>query len=121
MTKTHVAWSGTRNLPDVCSPVGNSDLVLLVTGDGLLTAYDTQSGAVLWEKRVGDEFSASPVLAGDTVYLSSMKGRTYVFPLARKIPEPVAVDLGEPVFASPAFGDGCIYMRGKEHLFCIGE
>ena len=29
--------------------------------------------------------------------------------------------LGEKVFASPAFSDGDIFIRGAKHLWCIGE
>ena len=29
--------------------------------------------------------------------------------------------LGEKVFASPAFSDGDIFLRGAKHLWCIGR
>ena len=29
--------------------------------------------------------------------------------------------LGEGIHSSPAFGDGCIYIRGEKHLYCIGD
>jgi hypothetical protein len=29
--------------------------------------------------------------------------------------------LGERVFASPAFSDGDVFIRGAKHLWCIGE
>jgi hypothetical protein len=29
-------------------------------------------------------------------------------------------DFGEPVYATPAFVDDRIYVRGLAHLFCIG-
>jgi outer membrane protein assembly factor BamB len=30
-------------------------------------------------------------------------------------------DIGEKMNASPAISDGRIYIRGYEHLFCIGS
>jgi len=30
-------------------------------------------------------------------------------------------ELGEEGFALPVFADGRIYLRGTEHLFCIGK
>ena len=30
-------------------------------------------------------------------------------------------DLGEPCFSSPAFQPGRIFIRGEQHLFCIGK
>jgi outer membrane protein assembly factor BamB len=29
--------------------------------------------------------------------------------------------LGEPAGTTPAFADGRIYIRGEEHLYCIGK
>ena len=29
--------------------------------------------------------------------------------------------VGEPVSATPAVADNCLYVRGGEHLFCIGK
>jgi len=30
-------------------------------------------------------------------------------------------NLGEDCVASPAFQDGCMIVRGKKNLFCIGQ
>ena len=30
-------------------------------------------------------------------------------------------NVGEPIFASPAFVDGQIFIRGGQHLFCIAK
>ena len=121
VTKTHVEWAVEGELPDVCSPVSDGNLVLCVTGNGQLTAFDAMSGTVVWEKKLPGEFSASPTLAGDVVYLPSMKGKTHIFRLSEEF-EPIAEpDLGEGVHATPAFGDGCIYIRGEKHLYCIGD
>ncbi|MBT3604458.1 MAG: PQQ-like beta-propeller repeat protein, partial [Candidatus Latescibacteria bacterium] len=50
VTETHVAWTGFYGLPDICSPVGNDELVFLLTSDdGMLTCYDAKGGEMVWE------------------------------------------------------------------------
>jgi hypothetical protein len=42
----------------------------------------------------------------------------------RAQPQPIIEQenqLGQRVYASPAIADGRIYLRGTEHLFCIGQ
>ena len=64
---------------------------------------------------------ASPALVGDLVYLPAESGRMYFLKLDRQYRLLGKADLGEKVYASPAFADGLIYVRGVEHLFCIGR
>jgi len=63
---------------------------------------------------------ASPTLVGDVVYLPAESGRMYFLKLDRQYRLLGTADLGEKMYASPAFADGFIYMRGVDHLFCIG-
>jgi outer membrane protein assembly factor BamB len=120
VTDTHVAWDAADGLPDVCSPVSNGDILLLVTGSGELTAIETATGKTLWEHRLPDNIAASPTLAGGRVYLPDTKGKTHVFGLGREFKALSVPDLGEPIFASPAFGDGRIYIRTTKRLYCVG-
>ena len=64
---------------------------------------------------------ASPALVGDLVYLPAESGRMYFLKLGRQYRLLGKADLGEKVYASPAFADGLIYIRSVEHLFCIGS
>jgi len=120
VTSSHVAWSGEQSLPDVCSPVSDGKLLLLASPGGVLTAWDAATGKAAWEHETSGEFSASPTLAGGLVYLPSTKGKTFIFELGQEFRLVSSPELGEAVHASPAFGDGCIFIRGEKHLFCIG-
>ena len=49
-------------------------------------------------------------------------GKTWIVQPNREGCKQVGVcDLGERCETSPAFQDGRIYIRGKKHLFCIGQ
>jgi outer membrane protein assembly factor BamB len=121
VTKTHIAWSAEESTPDICSPVSNGELIFLLTTEGTLSCYDVADGTKVWEKDVGGSFQASPSIAGDRVYLVSEKGVTYIIETGTEYKELVRCELGEKVYASPAFADGRIYIRGIENLYCIGN
>ncbi|MHC4464702.1 MAG: outer membrane protein assembly factor BamB family protein [Planctomycetota bacterium] len=120
-TETHIAWSTEESTPDICSPVSNGELIFLLITEGTLSCYKVADGTGVWEKDLGGSFQASPSIAGDRVYLVSEKGVTYIIQAGAKYKELARCELGEKVYASPAFADGRIYIRGIENLYCIGN
>ncbi len=137
VTKTHIAWSAEEGLPDVCSPLVTDKYLFLLMTYGTLTWYDPRAGKVLGSKDFEQvQFMASPSWAAGRVYLLGEKetdqtdaqGNPVVHTKAWVL-EPTETEakevgvglLDEGCVASPAFLDGKIYIRGKKHLFCIGE
>lgn len=122
VTKTHVVWTGEDGLPDTCSPLATPQYVLLLTSGGMLTCYDAKTGKKLWEQDFETMFKASPSLVGKYVYLVSDEGKVFVVePGPTGCKKVSQANVGEPCTASPAFQDGRIYLRGKQHLFCVGK
>jgi outer membrane protein assembly factor BamB len=124
VTETHLAWEGESGLPDCVSPLATDKFVLLVASYGLLTCYDAKKGGEpLWEKEFDDaEFSASPTLVGAHVYLFDKKGKVWIVePTATECKVVSEANMGEACVASPAILHGRIYVRGGQHLFCIGK
>ena len=122
VTETHVKWMADFGAPDTTSPLVANGLVLLAASFGTLTCYDAQEGGEpLWEKEFEASFSSSPSLVGDHVYLFGTDGKAWVIKPGRDGCEQVGqADLGEPCVTCPAFQDGRMYVRGQQHLFCIG-
>ena len=122
VTETNVLWTNEDGaLSDAASPACDGKLFLQVHSSGVLTCHDVGSGEVLWEKELEGPFWASPTLVGRLVYLPSENCTTYMFELAREYREVSSATLGEAVFATPAFADLEIYIRGEKHLFAIGR
>ena len=46
---------------------------------GVAACWKSDTGKEHWKKRLGGEFSASPVLVGDTIYATSESGETFVY------------------------------------------
>ncbi|MBL7106035.1 MAG: PQQ-binding-like beta-propeller repeat protein [Phycisphaerae bacterium] len=121
VTKTHIAWKAADNIPDICSPVSNGKLIFLLESYGKLTCYNVSDGTKLWEEDLKTSFTSSPSLVGDRLYLLSEKGIMSIAKVGSEYTEVAKSSLGEKCYASPAFSDGRIYIRGVENLYCIGD
>ncbi|MBU6398695.1 MAG: PQQ-binding-like beta-propeller repeat protein [Verrucomicrobia bacterium] len=120
VTKTHLAWTIEENVPDITSPVANGELLFTVGSQGLLTCYDVKDGKRLWDHDLDMECHASPSLAASRLYVVGSKGTTVVVAADRQFKELGRAELGEAIYASPAFVGERIYLRGAQHLFCVG-
>jgi hypothetical protein len=45
----------------------------------------------------------------------------HIFEAAEEYREIARIEMGEPVYATPAFVQGRIIIRGDDHLYCIGN
>ena len=121
VTKTHIAWANDEWGPSICSPVSNGDLVFMLASEGLVGCYKNSDGAKLYEQDLRENFLASPSLVGDKLYLLTEKGVMLIIQAGPEYKELTKCELGEKCHASPAFMDGRIYIRGLEHMYCIGN
>ena len=121
VTKTNVAWVNDEGGPDICSPLSNDKYVFLMATEGLLQCLNFSDGKKVWEKDLQEYFLASPSLVGDKLYLLSEKGVMYIAEAGAEYKQLAKCELGEKCFASPAFADGRIYIRGIKNLYCIGN
>ena len=120
VTQTHVAWENEENIPDVTSPTGNGELVFYITSGGLLTCLDAKDGSKQWEHDFGTEVQASPGIAGNRLYIVATDGHAWALEAGRAYKELGTGTLDDHFFASPAFANGRIYLRGNARLYCIG-
>jgi outer membrane protein assembly factor BamB len=122
VTQTHLLWQGEDGLPDTASPLATEKFLFLLASWGMLTCYDAKEGRVRWEQEFDATFTSSPGMAGGRVYLIGSEGKCWVAEPGEEACKIVAEsDLGEECVTSPAFRPGRLYLRGKEHLFCIGS
>ncbi|MHC4407172.1 MAG: outer membrane protein assembly factor BamB family protein [Planctomycetota bacterium] len=113
-------------LPDTCSPLVTPEFLFLLAYD--LYCYDVTTGELLWDSYEIEEvefdagFVSSPGWANGRLYLFEREGKGWIIEPTRETGKLIATtELGEECVTSPAFQDGRIYIRGKEHLFCIGQ
>jgi outer membrane protein assembly factor BamB len=120
VTKTHIAWKTERGGPNICSPVSNGKVVFILFSEGLIRCHKVTDGTLVWEKDLRENFQASPSIVGDKLYLLDEEGVMYIIEIGPEYKELAKCELYEKCSASPAFADGCIYIRGLENLYGIG-
>jgi outer membrane protein assembly factor BamB len=121
VTESHVAWHVTNAACYVPSPVLVGDFLFVADDRGTANCFDRKTGKRLWLARLGSGFHASLVAAGDHVYFLADDGVTKVVQAAEELRIVAENPLGEDCFASLAISNGQIFLRSRQHLFCIGE
>ncbi|TVP98330.1 MAG: serine/threonine protein kinase [Planctomycetaceae bacterium] len=121
VTESHVDWEIDRGIPKTPSLIAHEGLVYLVSDDGIALGIDGESGEVIWRNRLGGNFSASPILAGDRIYFPSEEGITTVLRTGRKFEKLAANDLEEAMLASPAVAGNALFLRTDKALYRIEE
>jgi outer membrane protein assembly factor BamB len=120
VTKTHLVWRTVRGGPHVPSPILAGGRLFTVNDTGIATCLDAETGKLVWQHRLNDQFSASPVEAGGLLYFPAESGVTYVLRAADRFELVAKNDLGAGILASPAVVDNQIILRTQEELVCVG-
>ena len=121
VTDSHVAWTADGPFPDLCSPVSDGERIWLLTRDGQLTCLSSFGGLRLWATKLEGWYSASPSLADGRLYCLNQEGSMFVLEAGDEPVHLGRAELGDKAWASPAFVDGRIYLRGERRLVCVGR
>lgn len=123
VTKSHVAWSQEGPAADVPTPTTFGDHVIVLEDKGQVAIVNPATGETVSSTSLPknrNAFSASPVIADGKIYAVREDGTTYVLN-ADDLELEAENTLDDRVVATPVFVDGRIYLRGAEHLYCIGK
>jgi outer membrane protein assembly factor BamB len=107
----------------VPSPLYYQGLLYVLKNGGLLTAFDPKSGSVAKASRVAGaigSYSSSPVAAEGKIFIASEEGKVTVLKAGVDWDVMHINDLDEGCYATPALGDGSIYLRTNEALYRFG-
>ena len=123
VTDTHVRWSVDRKIPKSPSPILIGEEIYTVSDDGFASCIDALNGEVLWQERLGGNFSASPLAANGAIYFQDELGTTIVVKASREFKEIARSSLGdgERTYASFAIAGESILLRSEHHLYRIGS
>jgi outer membrane protein assembly factor BamB len=119
VTETHVAWTLNRSAPNTPSLLLVGDELYMVSDSGIASCVDARSGQVHWQERIGGNCSASPVYGDGRIYIQNEAGLGVVLKPGKEFQKLASNPLNERTLASYAVGDGALFIRGEEHLYCI--
>lgn len=116
-----VVWEYIDDLAEVASPLATKEFVFMAASFGTISCFDSKTGERYWFHDFDEGFYSSPILVGDKVYCMDMSGVLYIFKAQKEFELISRNELGEWAMTIPAFMHNRIYIRGVEHLFCIGN
>lgn len=114
-------WEQTKAIPTRSSPVTVDGIIYLNGDSGLIAAVDFKDGSLLFNERVQNNASASPLYADGKLYFCDEMGATTVIKPGRTFEKLASNSLPGGIMASPVAAGRELFIRTKTHLYCIGQ
>jgi outer membrane protein assembly factor BamB len=123
VNQTNVAWTETKGVPGVPSPLFYNDRLYTVQNGGIVYARSAKTGELIYNGRTGATgyYYSSPVAADNRIYVSSEEGVISVLDGGAELKVLARNKLDEQILATPAIVDGRIYVRTGNHLYAFGR
>jgi outer membrane protein assembly factor BamB len=121
-TEAKLAWQNKKDFPYVPTLLTRGEHVYFINDKGMAGCYHARTGKRVWfERLASSEFTSSPVMIDGKIYATSEEGDVYVFAAEPTFRVLARNPLGETVRSTPAVADNRLFIRGQNHLFCIGK
>jgi len=122
ITDSHVVWKNERGTSFVPSAILVGERYYIADDKGIGSCFEARTGKLLWRKRFGDKFTASPVAAEGRLFFTNEAGSTLVIDATQSDYAEIARnEIGEEVYSSAAIANGRFYLRTTKHLVSLGK
>ncbi len=121
VTQSHLVWKTNLSVPNTPSLVAHDGQVTMVSDKGIAVSLEAKTGKEIWKARIGGNFSSSPLLVGDRIYLLSEEGECTVIAAAREFRELSKNKMSERTLASLAMVENDLLLRTADALYRIGQ
>ena len=119
ITESHVAWKVKRGVSNKPSILLIGELLYMISDAGIVSCIEAETGKILWQERIGGEFSASPAYADGKIWLFSEEGKTTVITPGKAFQLLAENQLGDGFMASPAIVGRSFFFRTRTHLYRV--
>src|SRR5439155_12001643 len=116
-TQLQVVWKAKKNVPKKPSLLLIGELLFGIDDNGVATCWEAKTGHVLWNERIGGNYSASPLAAAGRIYFFSEEGKTTVVVSEREFKKLAENQLEGGFMASPAVSGRALFLRTRTHLY----
>jgi outer membrane protein assembly factor BamB len=108
-----------RQSPHVPTPLAIDNRLYLWNDSGIATCCDLQRGDVIWQKRVGGSYFASPIAIGKRIFSIDTAGEVVVIAAEDKFRVIARNPMGQSSRATLATSDDVLYVRTDSKVFAI--
>jgi outer membrane protein assembly factor BamB len=123
LPKSAIVWKTEKNAAYVPSPILDDEgkHLFIAADSGIVSCLRADDGKLVWKKKLGKHYTASPVRSGGLIYFLADNGITKIVRPGDKLEIVAENPLDEKCYASPALCDGKIFIRSEKNLICIGK
>ncbi|MEX2264055.1 MAG: PQQ-binding-like beta-propeller repeat protein [Bryobacteraceae bacterium] len=123
VSQTNIAWSESRGVPGVPSPLYYNGRLYSFRNGGIVFCRVAKTGKLVYSGRLEalGEYYSSPVAADHKVYIASAEGVVVVLDAREELKVLARNKLDGAILATPALVDGKIYVRTESHLYAFGN
>ena len=114
-------WKISENVPETPSVLVNNGLLYMVKNGGTVTCVDTESGDIVYTKKLGasGSYFSSPLYANGNIFMSSYNGKITIIKEGKDFEIVNQIDLDEKIGASPVALEDKLYVRTASHLYAF--
>jgi outer membrane protein assembly factor BamB len=96
-------------------------LLFIPDFSGMLHCLDAETGQHYWTEDMQSAVWGSTLICDGKIYQGSEDGFVRVYKVAKQ-PEKIAEhDMGSPVYSTPVFANGTLYIMSRDKLFAISD
>ncbi len=118
---THIKWRLKRSVANKPSILLIKNHIYMIADGGVASCVEAKSGNVVWNERIGGNYSASPVTDGKRIFFLSEEGKTTVIAAKPEYKVLAVNQLDNGLMASPAIHKQAFILRTKTHLYRIAK
>ncbi len=119
VTETHVKWHLAGPIPDTPSPLLYNGRVYTVSNQGIIACHNAEDGERVWIKRVGGNYSASPMAIGGRIFFCSEEGVTHIIDPVDNPPKLISNKLPGAIKATLSVIETDLLIRTDSALYRI--
>ncbi|HEX5104220.1 MAG TPA: PQQ-binding-like beta-propeller repeat protein, partial [Pirellulaceae bacterium] len=117
--KAKEVWRIEKAVAYMPTPIVKSNRIFSCTEKGIFSCIDAKSGKVIWQERLDNEFSASPVCAGNAIYCTANDGQVYVVAAADSFKRLGRCQLPGATQSTPAIAADCMTFRAGGRIVAV--
>jgi outer membrane protein assembly factor BamB len=112
-----IVWQEDSLGPGTASPVVHNGLVYVLGRPNILICASAEDGKEQWKLRLTGNYSGSPVIAGEHLFVFSEEGTGHVVDLSGNGELVSTRELEEAILSTPAVSGNALYIRSDGHLW----
>jgi len=118
--RAKIVWERKKVIPYVPTPVVYEGHLYEWSDEGICACVDLDNGKDIWVKRLGGNYSGSPICIDGKLYCIAEDGEVVVIAASDEYKLLARNPLGERSQSTPAVAGGMMFLRSLSHLYAVG-